>query len=104
LTSDKSSSGTKATVAARARLAKKCGLDGVVCSVREAQAVRKTCGKKFIIVTPGIRPRGSQAGDQKRIATARDAFAAGADYIVVGRPILEAQDPAAAIKDILGGY
>jgi orotidine-5'-phosphate decarboxylase len=100
LTSDKSSVNTKATVVARARLAKKSGLDGIVCSVHEAKAVRKACGKNFVIVTPGIRPKGAQAADQKRVATAHDAIAAGADYIVVGRPILEAKDPVAAIKNI----
>jgi orotidine-5'-phosphate decarboxylase len=98
LTSDKSSANTKAIVVARARLAKKSGLDGIVCSVHEAKAVRKACGKNFVIVTPGIRPKGAQAADQKRVATAQDAIAAGADYIVVGRPILEAKDPVAAIK------
>lgn len=101
LTSDKSVKDTKATVVRRARLAKKCGLDGIVCSVHEAKAVRKACGKDFVIVTPGIRPRGFAAGDQKRTATAQDAFAAGADYIVVGRPVVEARDPAAAFKNIL---
>ncbi|MFA5099566.1 MAG: orotidine-5'-phosphate decarboxylase [Candidatus Omnitrophota bacterium] len=100
LTSDKSSGNTKATVLARARLAKKAGLDGIVCSVHEAKAVRKACGKNFIIVTPGIRPKGGQSADQKRVATAQDAIAAGADYIVVGRPILEAKDPVEAIKNI----
>ncbi|MCU0650755.1 MAG: orotidine-5'-phosphate decarboxylase [Candidatus Omnitrophica bacterium] len=101
LTSDKSAANTKKTVLARARLAKKAGLDGIVCSVHEARAVRKACGKNFIIVTPGIRPKTSRAGDQKRVATAKDAFSAGADYIVVGRPILEAADPLKAARDII---
>jgi orotidine-5'-phosphate decarboxylase len=101
LTSDKSSVNTMATVVSRARLAKKCGLDGVVCSVHEAAAVRRACGNKFVIVTPGIRPKGAQGGDQKRVATAEAAFAAGANYIVVGRPILEAKDPVEAIRRLI---
>jgi orotidine-5'-phosphate decarboxylase len=101
LTSDKESANARKLVLERARLAKKSGLDGIVCSVREAKAVRKACGRGFIIVTPGIRPKGAQAGDQKRVATAKDAFAAGTDYIVVGRPVLEAKDPLEAVKNIL---
>lgn len=100
LTSDKASSGTAAEVVKRARLAKACGLDGVVCSVQEAAAVRKACGKGFVIVTPGIRPAGGDLGDQKRVATPQSALAAGADYLVVGRPILEAKDPVRAVKDL----
>jgi orotidine-5'-phosphate decarboxylase len=98
LTSDKESANTQKAVLERALLAKKSGLDGVVCSVHEAAAVRKACGKDFIIVTPGIRPKGGEAGDQKRVATAKDAIAAGVDYIVVGRPVLEAADPLKAVE------
>ena len=101
LTSDKTGANIKRTVLERARLAKTSGLDGIVCSVHEAAAVRKACGKDFVIVTPGIRPKGAEAGDQKRVATARDAIAAGADYIVVGRPILEADNPREAAKNII---
>ena len=101
LTSDKARVNTKKTVLERARLAKRSGLDGIVCSVREAKAVRKACGKNFIIVTPGIRPKSAQHGDQKRVATAKDAISAGANYIVVGRPILEAADPLQAATDII---
>jgi orotidine-5'-phosphate decarboxylase len=101
LTSDKTSVNTQKTVLERARLAKRSGLDGIVCSVHEAKAVRKACGKNFIIVTPGIRPKSAQSGDQKRVATAKDAISAGADYIVVGRPILEADDPLEAAKNIV---
>ena len=101
LTSDKSSTNTQDEVLARARLAQKAGLDGIVCSVHEANAVRQACGNEFIIVTPGIRPKGAEANDQKRIATAKDAIFAGANYIVVGRPILEAADPLEAAKDII---
>ncbi|MDD5347622.1 MAG: orotidine-5'-phosphate decarboxylase [Candidatus Omnitrophica bacterium] len=100
LTSNKAVKGTRATVVAWARGAQQAGLDGVVCSVHEAAAVRKACGKGFIIVTPGIRPKGAVAGDQKRVATAQAAFAAGANYIVVGRPILEARNPLEAVKNI----
>lgn len=85
----------------RARLAKKAGLDGVVCSVHEAQKIRSEFGKNFLIVTPGIRQKGSKSDDQARIATAQEAIDAGADFIVVGRPILEAKDPLAAVKNLL---
>ena len=84
-----------------ARLCKDAGCDGVVCSAKEISMIRKTLGKDFVIVTPGIRPQGVQAKDQKRIATPKEAIAAGADYIVVGRPITEAPDPVKAVKDIL---
>ena len=101
LTSDGSGERATEQVLERAKLAQEAGLDGVVCSAHEAEAVRKACGKDFIIVTPGIRPKGSDAQDQKRVATASQALAAGADFIVVGRPILEAPDPLKAAKDIL---
>ncbi|MBI5562988.1 MAG: orotidine-5'-phosphate decarboxylase [Deltaproteobacteria bacterium] len=77
----------------RARLAKESGCAGVVCSGREASAVRKTCGKDFVIVTPGIRGKDDHAGDQRRVVTAYDAVKNGADYVVVGRPIRDAKDP-----------
>jgi len=86
-----------------ARMAKRCGLDGVVCSVKEAEAIRRHLGKNFIIVTPGIRPNGSEAGDQKRVATVDEAIRAGSDYLVIGRPILEAADPFLAVRRILMG-
>jgi orotidine-5'-phosphate decarboxylase len=73
----------------------------VVCSAHEAAAVRKACGKDFIIVTPGIRPQGLENNDQKRTATAAEAVAAGANFIVVGRPILEAQDPLKAVQELI---
>ena len=85
----------------RAKIARDAGLDGVVCSVNETAVVRRECGEKFIIVNPGIRPKGYQSDDQKRVATAQDAIKAGADYIVVGRPIVQAKDPLAAAKEIL---
>jgi orotidine-5'-phosphate decarboxylase len=101
LTSDSSKGNTLETVLERAKLARKSGLDGVVCSVGEAAAVRKACGEDFIIVTPGIRLAGSKTDDQKRIATPEDAKKAGANFIVVGRPILEAQDPLKAAEGII---
>ncbi len=84
-----------------ARLAKASGLRGVVASPLEIEPIRKTCGRAFTIVTPGIRPAGSEHGDQRRTMTPRDAVAAGADYIVVGRPITNAADPRSAALAIL---
>ncbi|MGH9354640.1 MAG: orotidine-5'-phosphate decarboxylase, partial [Terriglobia bacterium] len=79
-----------------ARLAASAGMDGVVASAREAAAVREACGPQFVIVTPGIRPTASAVQDQARVATPADAIRAGADYLVVGRPITGAADPEAA--------
>jgi len=88
-----------------AKLAREAGLDGVVASPKEASFIRKALGKDFIIVTPGIRPSAAEGSetsdDQKRISTPKDALSAGADYIVVGRPITEAADPLQAAKEIL---
>ena len=78
--------------------AKKAGLDGVVCSPLEAGAVHKTCGDSFHTVTPGVRFAGGDAGDQARITTPARARELGSDYIVVGRPITQAEDPVAAYK------
>ena len=89
------------TVALRARLAQQSGLDGVVSSALEARAIRDIVGPEFEIVTPGIRPQGVQSHDQKRVATPRQAFEAGASRIVVGRAITQADDPAAAAASIL---
>ena len=84
-----------------AKLAKDAGLDGVVASVNEAGRIKALCGEDFVVVAPGIRPKGSPRQDQKRTATAQEALAAGADYIVVGRPITQASDPLKAAQQIL---
>lgn len=78
------------TVKNLALLAKKAGLDGVVCSPKEVEIVKKACGKNFLTVTPGIRPSWSESGDQKRITTPKDAKKLGTEYVVVGRPIIQA--------------
>lgn len=88
-------------VAARAAQARDIGVDGLVCSPAEATAVRPIIGGKLKLVTPGIRPAGADAGDQKRIATPSAAIATGADYLVVGRPIIAADDPKAAAEQIV---
>jgi len=85
----------------RAELARKAGLDGIVASVRETGRIREALGDGFIIVTPGIRPAGAAPGDQKRVATPRGAIDAGSDYLVIGRPIYEAESPGAAADAIL---
>jgi orotidine-5'-phosphate decarboxylase len=90
----------------RAMQARTIGIDGIVCSPEEAADLRRIVGDTISLVTPGIRPPGADAGDQKRIATPGAAIAAGADYLVVGRPILAAPDPkaaAAAIVAEIGG-
>jgi len=83
-----------------ALLARDSGLDGVVCSPHEVAALRAACGENFLLVVPGIRPAGSSAGDQKRVMTPREALEAGADYLVIGRPITAASDAAAAVRAI----
>jgi orotidine-5'-phosphate decarboxylase len=88
-------------VAERAAQARDIGVDGVVCSAEEAAKIRGIVGAKIALVTPGIRPTGAAAGDQKRIMTPNKAIAAGADYLVVGRPILAAPDPKAAAQAIV---
>lgn len=87
-------------VALRARSAMVCGIDGLVCSALEVAAVRSIVGPKTILVTPGVRSRGADAGDQKRVATPAEAIAAGADYLVIGRQVTRAQDPKAEVERI----
>jgi orotidine-5'-phosphate decarboxylase len=84
-----------------ARLAQQAGLDGVVASPQEIVKIRQACGPHFVIVTPGIRPMGGDVNDQKRTATPLNAVKAGADYIIVGRPITGAADPAKAAREML---
>ena len=84
-----------------ADVAKRAGISGVVCSPREAEALRSILGPQAYIVTPGVRPAGSDAQDQSRIATPQQAFENGASHIVIGRPITKADDPAAAFDSIV---
>jgi orotidine-5'-phosphate decarboxylase len=84
-----------------ARLARSAGLDGVVASPLEIAMIKKECGRDFLVVTPGVRPAASAAGDQKRVLTPGGAIRNGADYIVVGRPITGAADPLQAAQDIV---
>ena len=88
-------------VAERAAQARDIGVDGLVCSAEEAAAIRAIASAGMVLVTPGIRPAGADKGDQKRIMTPSAAIAAGADYLVVGRPIVEAADPSAAAAAIV---
>lgn len=83
-----------------AKLTKSSGLDGVVCSAQEASMLKQELGQDFVLVTPGIRPAGSDKGDQMRIMTPREAVIAGSDYLVVGRPITQALDPLATLIEI----
>jgi len=83
-----------------AALTHNAGLDGVVCSSREVSSLRQAQGETFTLVTPGIRPAGSDAGDQKRIMTPTDAIQAGSNYLVIGRPITQARDPVQTLETI----
>lgn len=88
-------------VARRAAQAEAIGIDGLVCSPAEARDLRQRLGAKMALVTPGVRPAGGEKGDQKRVMTPADAIKAGADYLVIGRPILAAVDPKAAADAIV---
>ncbi len=83
-----------------ASLTRSCKLDGVVCSAQEAAELRAAMGRDFALVTPGIRPAGSESGDQTRVMTPALAIAAGADYLVIGRPVTQAPDPLQALRNI----
>ncbi len=85
----------------RTQLAIAAGCDGVVASPHEVTAIRAIAPSSFLVVTPGVRPAGSAMGDQKRVMTPREARAAGADFVVVGRPLRDTPDPAAAARDIV---
>ena len=91
---------TEEMVARLAMLAKDCGLDGVVCSAMETALLRKQCGSKFSLVTPGIRPADSSLDDQSRVMTPEAALRSGSSYLVIGRPITRAADPLQALIDI----
>jgi orotidine-5'-phosphate decarboxylase len=93
--------GVSDLVQARAEQAREIGIDGLVCSPEEAANLRRIVGDAIHLVTPGIRPAGADAGDQKRIMTPARAIAAGSDYLVVGRPVMEAADPKAAAEAIV---
>jgi len=84
----------------RAKLAKESGIDGVVCSAKEVDKIVKVCGKDFVTVCPGIRPAASCAGDQKRVVTPAQAIKNGAQYLVVGRPITQSENPKQSAIDI----
>ncbi len=83
-----------------ARLAQESGLDGIVASPKETASLKIACGPEFLIITPGIRSEQSSVDDQKRVMTPREAVEAGADYLVIGRPIIRADDPVKAARDI----
>lgn len=93
--------GLRERVIQLAKLTQEAGLDGVVCSSHEIGAIREACGNDFILMVPGIRPAGSDAGDQKRIMTPQEAMSKGATHLVIGRPITQANDPQKAATDIL---
>ena len=84
-----------------AALTQKAGLDGVVCSSQEASLLKATFGDDFLLVTPGIRPKNAESGDQKRIMTPIEALQAGSDYLVIGRPITQSPTPLKALESIV---
>ncbi|MCL9671121.1 orotidine-5'-phosphate decarboxylase [Citrobacter sp. MNAZ 1397] len=103
-TSDLQGLGINATPAEYAErlagLTQQCGLDGVVCSAQEAVRFKAAFGQQFKLVTPGIRPQGSEVGDQRRIMTPEQALAVGVDYMVIGRPVTQSANPAQTLRDI----
>jgi orotidine-5'-phosphate decarboxylase len=92
--------GAQEQVQRLAALSADCGLDGVVCSALEAPLVKNLCGEAFLTVTPGIRPVGTDLGDQTRVMTPEQAVANGVDYMVIGRPITQSTDPSATLTSI----
>jgi orotidine-5'-phosphate decarboxylase len=102
---DLEATGQRGPIAELARrlalLARDCGIDGAVCSPREVAQLRAACGPDFVLVVPGIRALGASIGDQKRVSAPRATIDAGADYLVIGRPITEAPDPGAAARALL---
>ena len=101
LTSESKSDNISDIVLQRALLAKTAGLDGIVASSQESSMIRKELGEDFLIITPGIRPEGQDAGDQKRVSTPKNAIINGSDFLVVGRPIVKAKDPVKAADALL---
>ena len=95
------SAGPPTQVVRLARLAQQAGIDGLVASPQEIAAIRRACGDKLTLVIPGVRPQGSTTDDQKRILTPHRAMQAGANYLVVGRPVRDATDPRQAARDIV---
>jgi orotidine-5'-phosphate decarboxylase len=95
------SSGVEEQVRRLAQLARSAGVDGVVASPQEIEMIKTACGTEFLVVTPGVRPKAAAADDQKRILSPGEAIRKGADYIVVGRPVIEAPDPLAAVREII---
>lgn len=93
--------GVKDRVLQMAELTQEAGLDGIVCSSHEIDSIRQTCGADFALMVPGIRPAGSNADDQKRIMTPKDALDKGATHLVIGRPITKADNPSQAAQDII---
>ncbi len=91
----------EAQVLRLAKLTQQAGLDGVVCSAKEVELLRRELGQEFVLVTPGIRPAGSDQGDQRRTLTPKQALDLGSDYLVIGRPITQAEDPKAACEQII---
>ncbi len=101
LTSFKQQEETLPVVLELGKIAKNAGLDGIVCSYNELSAVKKEFGNDFKVIVPGIRMQGEALNDQQRVATPKEALNAGADYIVIGRPILQAEDPRLVFKNII---
>jgi len=93
--------GVTQSVSRLAQLTQSSGLDGIVCSAHEIQMIREQCGPDFDLMVPGIRPEGSDTGDQKRVMTPKQALKAGATHLVIGRPITQADDPQVAAQAIL---